>query len=94
MATLTPALDERPPGPASAARFAVTRGMTVENARAWGTAARRKAADNIASTRLCAAAAKTHSLSVVRQTGDMRTYVRALLQYRKNTSASTVQEQS
>ena len=48
MATLTPALDERPPGPASVARFGVILGRTVENAR-WGTAARRNA-DNIVKT--------------------------------------------
>jgi hypothetical protein len=33
MATLTPAFEERPPGPASVALFAVTRGRKVENAR-------------------------------------------------------------
>ena len=48
MATLTPALDERPPGPASVARFGVTLGRTVENAR-WGTATRRNT-DNIVKT--------------------------------------------
>ena len=50
MATLTPAFDERPPGPASVARFAVTRGKTVENAR-WGTATRLNA-DNMVAPRL------------------------------------------
>lgn len=33
MATFTPALEERPPGPASVALLGVTRGMYVENAR-------------------------------------------------------------
>lgn len=50
MATLTPAFDERPPGPASVARFAVTRGKKVENAR-WGTATRLNA-DNMVAPRL------------------------------------------
>jgi hypothetical protein len=80
MATFTPALDERPPGPASVARFAVTRGMTVENARAWGTAARRKAADNIASTAFVRGRGGKDTLFLVRQTGDKSTCVRPLLQ--------------
>jgi hypothetical protein len=33
MATFTPAFEERPPGPASVALFAVIRGRNVENAR-------------------------------------------------------------
>lgn len=53
MATLTPALDERPPGPASVARFGVTRGRTVENARRWGTAPRLANADNMVSMFVC-----------------------------------------
>ena len=47
MATLTPAFEERPPGPASVARFGVTRGKTVENAR-WGTATRLNANNMVA----------------------------------------------
>ena len=49
MATLTPASEERPPGPASVARFAVTRGNTVENAR-WGTETRLNADNMVASS--------------------------------------------
>lgn len=50
MATLTPALDERPPGPASVARFGVTRGSTVEENARCGTAALRNADNIVAST--------------------------------------------